>query len=109
MSEAAEGHPRVTALVYVASFLLDEGRSTGELAGQFPGNELGSAVRPVPVRGFGGQDVDDLYLEQEKFPAIVAVDVPADDAELMAVTQRPIIGDALADTATKAAWTAIPS
>lgn len=27
----------------------------------------------------------------------------------MAVTQRPIIGDALADKATKAAWKAIPS
>jgi pimeloyl-ACP methyl ester carboxylesterase len=109
MSEAADGHPRVTALVYVASFLLDEGESTGELAGKFPGNELGSALRPVPVRGPGGQDVDDLYIEQEKFPAIFAADVPADDAELMAVTQRPIIGDALAAKATKAAWKTIPS
>ena len=51
MSEAAEGHPQVKALVYVASFLLDEGESTGELAGKYPGNELGSALRPVPVRG----------------------------------------------------------
>ena len=32
MSEAADGHPQVKALVYVASFLLDEGESTGELA-----------------------------------------------------------------------------
>ncbi|SOD97610.1 alpha/beta fold hydrolase [Blastococcus haudaquaticus] len=109
MSEAADGHPQVKALVYVASFLLDEGESTGELAGKFPGNELGSALRPVTVRGPGGQSVDDLYIEQEKFRAIFAADVPADVAELMAVTQRPIIGDALADKATAAAWKTIPS
>jgi pimeloyl-ACP methyl ester carboxylesterase len=109
MSEAADGHPRVRALVYVASFLLAEGESTGELAGRYPGNELGSALRPVPVRGPDGQTVDDLYIEQEKFQPIFAADVPADVADLMAVTQRPIIGDALGDKATKAAWRTIPS
>jgi pimeloyl-ACP methyl ester carboxylesterase len=109
MSQAADGHPRVKALVFVASFLLDEGESTGELAGKFPGNELGSALRPVPVHGADGQTVDDLYIEQDKFRRIFAADVPTDVAELMAVTQRPIIGDALADKATKAAWKTIPS
>ena len=109
MSEAAEGHPRVKALVYVASFLLEAGESTGDLAGKFPGNELGSALRPVPVRGPDGQIVDDLYIEQDRFQPIFAADVPADVAALMAVTQRPIIGGALADTATRAAWKTIPS
>jgi pimeloyl-ACP methyl ester carboxylesterase len=109
MSEAADGHPRVRALVYVASFLLAEGESTGELAGRYPGNELGSALRPVPVRGPDGHTVDDLYIEQERFQPIFAADLPADVAHLMAVTQRPIIGDALADKATKAAWRTIPS
>ena len=109
MSEAADGHSQVRALVYVASFLLAEGESTGELAAKYPGNELGSALRPVPVRGPEGQILDDLYIEQEKFQPIFAADVPAHVADLMAVTQRPIIGDALADKATKAAWRTIPS
>jgi pimeloyl-ACP methyl ester carboxylesterase len=109
MSEAADGHPRVKALVFVASFLLEQGESTGELGGKFPGNELGPALRAVPVRGPDGQTVDDLYIEQEEFQQIFAADVSADVAELMAVTQRPIIGDALADEATKAAWRTIPS
>jgi pimeloyl-ACP methyl ester carboxylesterase len=108
LSEAA-GHPRVRALVYVASFLLDEGESTGELAGKYPGNELGTALRPVPVRGPDGVTVDDLWIEQEKFHAVFAADVPADVAALMAVTQRPIVADALADKATKAAWRTVPS
>ncbi|MGY1831201.1 alpha/beta fold hydrolase [Geodermatophilus sp. SYSU D01180] len=109
MSEAADGHPRVRALVYVASFLLDEGESTGDLAGKFPGNELGPALRPVPVRGPDGQTADDLYIEQDEFHAVFAADVPEDVAGLMAVTQRPIVGDALAARATKAAWKTIPS
>jgi pimeloyl-ACP methyl ester carboxylesterase len=109
LSEAAAGHPRVQALVYVASFLLDEGESTGELAGKYPGNELGTALRPVPVRGPDGRTVDDLWIEQEKFHAIFAADVPADVAALMAVTQRPITADALADKATRAAWKTVPS
>lgn len=109
LSEAAAGHPRVQALVFVASFLLDEGESTGELAGRYPGNELGTALRPVPVRGPDGRAVDDLSIEQEKFHAIFAADVPADVAALMAVTQRPIIADALADKATAAAWKTVPS
>jgi pimeloyl-ACP methyl ester carboxylesterase len=109
MSEAADGHPGVRALVYVASFLLEEGESTGELAGRYPGNELGGALRPVPVRTTDGRTVDDLYIELEKFGPVFAGDVPADVASVMAVTQRPIIGEALADKATKAAWKTIPS
>jgi len=60
MSEAADGNPKVRALAYIASFLLDEGESTGELAGRFPGNELGPALRSVPVSGPDGQTVNDL-------------------------------------------------
>jgi pimeloyl-ACP methyl ester carboxylesterase len=109
MSEAAAGHPRVRALVYVASFILEEGESTGELAGRFPGAELGSALRPVPVPGPDEGNVDDLYIEQEKFREVFAADVPQDVSELMAVTQRPIVADALAAKATQTAWRTIPS
>jgi pimeloyl-ACP methyl ester carboxylesterase len=109
MSEAADGHPRVKALVFVASFLLEEGESTGELAGRFPGNELGAALRPVPVRGADGGTVDDLYIRQERFRAVFAADVPEEIAAQMAVTQRPVVADALEAKATKAAWRTIPS
>ena len=109
LSEAAVGHAGVRALVFVASFLLDEGESTGDLAGKFPGNELGTALRPVPVRTPDGGTADDLYIEQDKFQPIFAADVPADVAALMAATQRPILAGALADAATRAAWKDVPS
>lgn len=109
MSEAADGNPRVKALVYVASPQLDEGESTGELAAKFPGGELGSALHPVPFTTPDGGTANDLYIQQDKFRDVFAADVPAEVASLMAVTQRPIVGDALEGKATRSAWKSIPS
>ena len=109
MSVAADGHPGVRALVYVGSFLLTEGESTGELAGKFPGNELGSALDPVPVPDGDGGTATDLYIQPEKFRRVFAADVPPEVAELMVATQRPITSEALEEKATAAAWRTIPS
>lgn len=109
MSEAADGNPAVKALVYIASFLLDEGESTAELAARFPGGELGPALHPVDVTTVDGETAADLYIKQEKFPEVFAADVPSHVASLMAVTQRPILGGALEGKATRAAWKSIPS
>ena len=99
MSEAADGHPRVRALVYVASFLLEEGESTGELAARFPGARLGAALESVPSVTADGRAATDLYIRQEEFRAVFAADVPADVAARMAVTQRPVVADALEEKA----------
>lgn len=109
MSEAADGHPQVKALVYVASFILEAGESTGELAAKFPGGELGPALNSVPLPTGDGQDVTDLYIQQDRFREVFAADVPQDIAALMAVTQRPIVADALEEKATRSAWKTIPS
>lgn len=106
MSEAADGASNVRALVFVASFNLEAGESTGELANKYPGGELGAALTAVPSAGGGG---DDLYIDQDKFRAVFAADVDSDTAALMAATQRPIAGTALEDKATRAAWRSIPS
>ncbi|MEU7458293.1 alpha/beta fold hydrolase [Streptosporangium roseum] len=109
MSEAADGVDRVTALVYIASFNLEAGESTGELSAKFPGAELGSALHPVEVPLPDGGTGTDLYIRQDRFHAVFAADVDPGTAALMAATQRPIAASALADAATKATWKAIPS
>ena len=109
MSEAADGAPGVRALVYVASFNLEVGESTAELAAKFPGGELGPALDPVPFPIAGGEPGTDLYIQQDRFRDVFAADVAPEVAELMAATQRPIAASALEDTATKAAWKSIPS
>ncbi|SMH51003.1 Pimeloyl-ACP methyl ester carboxylesterase [Rathayibacter oskolensis] len=107
-SEATEGAANVRALVFVASFLLEPGESTGELAGRFPGGELGPALTPVPYSA-GSFSGDDLYIQQDRFREVFAADVDEATTAVMAATQRPIAGAALEDAATRAGWRSIPS
>lgn len=109
MSQAADGLPNVKALVYVASFILEAGESTGELAGKFPGAELGPALDAVPFPLSAGGTGEDLYIKQDEFRRVFAADVPEDVTGLMAATQRPIAAAALEEPATKTAWKTIPS
>lgn len=109
MSQAADGLSNVRALVYIASFILEPGESTGELAAKFPGGELGPALDTVPFPLAEGLEGSDLYIKQDEFRRVFAADVPEEVATLMAATQRPIASAALEDRATKAAWKAIPS
>jgi pimeloyl-ACP methyl ester carboxylesterase len=109
MSEAADGAPGVKALVYVASFNLEIGENTAQLATKFPGGELGPALQSVPVPLADGRTGTDLYIQQDRFHDVFAADVAPEVAELMAATQRPIAASALEDVATKAAWKTIPT
>lgn len=106
ISEAATGLQNVRALVYVAAFAPEVGESSAELAGRFPGSSLGPALAPPVPLANGGKD---LYIEQSKFHAQFAADVPAAQAKLMAVGQRPITDAALHEANTSAAWKTIPS
>ncbi|MCP2266590.1 alpha/beta fold hydrolase [Promicromonospora thailandica] len=109
LSEAAAGDPDVKALVYIASFQLDVGESTAELAGKFPGGQLGAALDQRPFPTADGGTGTDLYVQPAQFRRVFAADVPRRTTDLMAATQRPIAESALADTATQAAWKTIPS
>jgi pimeloyl-ACP methyl ester carboxylesterase len=109
MSEAADGANNVIALVYIASFHLEPGESTGELAAKYPGGELGPALAPRPFPAADGTTGSDLYIKPEEFRRVFAADVEPEITNLMAATQRPIAAKALEDKATKAAWRTIPS
>jgi pimeloyl-ACP methyl ester carboxylesterase len=109
MTEAADGAENVAALVYIASFHLDIGESTSEMAAKFPGAQLGAAVEPVPFPTADGATGDDVYIRQDRFREVFASDVEPDVAALMAATQRPIAASALDGAATRAAWKTIPS
>lgn len=102
---AANGNANVKALVYVGAFAPDVGESALMLAAKFPGSTLGDALTSVPLPG-GGQD---LYIRADKFHAQFAADVPAQQAALMAATQRPVTQAALAEPSSVAAWKTLPS
>ncbi|WP_459662770.1 alpha/beta fold hydrolase, partial [Novosphingobium sp. 11B] len=106
ISEAAEGAGNVTALVYVAAFAPDAGETALGLTGKFPGSTLAPTLAPpVPLAGGG----NDLYIRQALFPAQFAADVPAAQARLMAVGQRPVADKALSEPSTAPAWKHVPS
>lgn len=109
ISEAAVGRANVKALVYVAAFLPAPGETASQLTNQFPGSTLPAALDPVPFDNADGSTGTDLYIRQDEFRRQFAADVPADEAALMAATQRPIAQAALTEKATAAAWETIPS
>ncbi|MFC9438898.1 alpha/beta fold hydrolase [Nocardia sp. NPDC057030] len=109
ISTAAAGSDQVRALVYVAAFLPAPGETALELTGKFPGSTLPGTLDPVPFTGPDGSAGTDLYIQQDKFRAQFAADVPADRAALAAAAQRPIAQAALAEKAMVAAWTDKPS
>ena len=83
----------IAGLVYVAGFALDAGESAGDAASLVAGGTLGDTLQSVPL-GEGGVD---LYIDQAKYHAQFCADLPADEASLLAITQRPITGSALSE------------
>ena len=106
ISEAAEGASNVKALVYVAAFAPEAGETALGLTGKFPGSTLGPTLAPPVPLADGGND---LYIQQSRFPAQFAADVPEAQARLMAAGQRPIADAALSEAATAPAWKHVPS
>ncbi|MET0232929.1 MAG: alpha/beta hydrolase [Rhodanobacteraceae bacterium] len=106
ISNAAEGQSNVKGLVYVTGFAADVGESPSDLAGKFPGATLGPAIAPAVPLPDGSKD---LYIDRAKFHAQFAADLSAEDAAVMAATQRPITESALNEASAAAAWKTIPS
>ena len=94
-------HQDVAALVYIAAFVPDKDESVNALIGGFPADGPQPPILP-PRDGF-------LFLDQEKFPASFAGDVPAEQAAFMADSQVPWGVDALGGQITEPAWRTKPS
>jgi len=106
ISVAADGLPNVKSLVFVDAFEPEPGETSLELTGRFPGSTLGATLAPPVDLPGGGQD---LYVQQDRFPAQFGADLPEAETRVMAVEQRPVTQSALAEGASAAAWRSIPS
>ncbi|MFM9700366.1 alpha/beta fold hydrolase [Streptomyces europaeiscabiei] len=109
ITNAARGHANVKALVYMGAFAPDEGESALQLAGQFPGSELGAALIPRSYPVPGSEPGTDGYIDAAKFRAVFAADLPASRTRLMAATQRPGSVQGLSGPSGAPAWKTIPS
>lgn len=105
ISNAALGKDNVKALVFVGAFAPEEGENIGELSGRFPGSTLADTLATVPL----ADGTMDLYIRQEEYHQQFAADAPAEQAALMAATQRPLRDVALNEASGSPAWNSIPS
>jgi pimeloyl-ACP methyl ester carboxylesterase len=105
ITNAARDNEDVKALVFVAGYAPEEGENIGELSARFPGSTLADTLATVTL----ANGSTDLYIQQEKYHEQFAADVPADQAALMAATQRPLRDVALNEGSGAPAWRLIPS
>ncbi|MGW5781031.1 alpha/beta hydrolase [Streptomyces sp. NPDC003863] len=92
--------PNVTALVYIAAFAPEAGESPGQITQQMPPAGFDSIV----------PDSDGyLWIKKEEFHQTFCQDLTADEALVMAVTQKAPVGSTFGDTVTVPAWRTKPS
>ncbi len=97
---AAAGSANVTALVYIAAFAPEAGEPIGAFADKYP-TPLAAALRPDAARF--------LYVDRAQFRDVLARDVAAREASVMAATQKPVHESAFGASVKEAAWKTIPS
>jgi pimeloyl-ACP methyl ester carboxylesterase len=90
----AGNHPKVVALVYIAAFALDEGESCASIE---------QAV-PQASKAFKPDSDNNWWIDQKDFVADFAADIPAAEAQFMAIAQVPISTDAFTHKVTNPAW-----
>jgi pimeloyl-ACP methyl ester carboxylesterase len=97
----AGNQPNVVGLVYIAAFAPDAGESLLDVGAAFP---------PPPGVANAAPDSDGfVWINPAKFRESFCQDVTADEALVMAVTQKAPVGSTFADKVTAPAWNSKPS
>ena len=78
----------------------------GDVVALAPGSTLADTLSPVPLAGGG----TDMYIVQERYHQQFCADLPAEQAALMAVGQRPVTEAGLFEPLSgEALWRSVPS
>jgi pimeloyl-ACP methyl ester carboxylesterase len=94
--------PNVVGLVYVAAFAPEAGESLGQIS-EWHAAEAAAAGNVAP-------DSDGyVWIKQDKFHESFCQDLPADEALVMAVTQKAPVGSTFGDTISDPAWKKKPT
>src|ERR1700683_3086557 len=90
----AGNDPKVSALVYIAAFALDEGESCASI----------EQALPQASKAFKADNEGNWWIDQAHFAADFAADVPPAVSHFMAQSQVPISTDSFTHKATNPAW-----
>src|SRR3954447_3606631 len=110
MTNAATGAQNVVGLVYVSAFAPDEGELLIDIENGSKDSVLDTAL--VPTRyptGEPGETATEFGINPALFHEVFASDVPAEQAAVMAATQRPVAEAAFGEPSGPPAWKHLPS
>src|SRR2546421_1313426 len=100
----------VVGLVYVAAFAPDEGERLGEVESGSKDSVLSNAQVALKYpTGQGAQTAVEFAVNPAHFHEAFAADLPAEQAAVMAATQRPVAELAFSEPAGVPAWKSLPS
>jgi pimeloyl-ACP methyl ester carboxylesterase len=110
ITNAATDATGVVGLVYVAAFAPDEGEVLGDVAASSKDSVLMTAQiqRDYPA-GRGGETAPEFLVDPARFREVFAADLPAEQAAVLAATQRPVAAAAFSDVSGPPAWKSLPS
>ena len=110
ITNAATQAKNVVGLVFVAAFAPEEGERLGEAEAASKDSVLNSALVPLhyPVAD-GGEPAVEFAINPGRFHDTFAADLPAEEAAVLAATQRPVAEVAFSEPTGVPAWKALPS
>ena len=109
ISNAAPMTENVMGLVYICAFIPDEGASLQGLAEQSTDSRLGGALIPAQYPSGGEEPGIELYIDPAQFHEVFCADLPAEQAAIMAVSQRPGSAIGFGEPSGVVGWKTLPS
>ena len=110
ITNAATKTRNVVGLVYIAAFAPDEGERLGDVESTSKNSVLSSALVPLHYpAGQGAQTAVEFAINPAHFQEAFAADLPAEQATVMAATQRPVAELAFSEPSGVPAWKTLPS
>jgi pimeloyl-ACP methyl ester carboxylesterase len=110
ITNAAKQSKNVVGLVYVAAFATEEGERLGEATAASKDAVLSTALVPLhyPTAN-GGEPAVEFAIDPASFHDAFAADLPAEEAAVMAATQRPIAELGFSEPSGAPAWKDLPA
>jgi pimeloyl-ACP methyl ester carboxylesterase len=110
ITNAATKASNVVGLVYVAAFAPDEGERLGEVENTSKDSVLNSTLVAFKYpTGQGTETAVEFAINPSQLHEAFAADLPAQQAAVMAATQRPVAQAAFSEPSGVPAWKTLPS
>jgi pimeloyl-ACP methyl ester carboxylesterase len=110
ITNAGSRADNVRGLVYVAAFIPDEGETLLSLSMQATDSKVGPALRPThyPTNSTSALGTE-FIIDPASFHEVFCADLPAEQAAILAVSQRPLAGVSFGEMTQNPAWKTLPT